>query len=146
MKRKITLSIALVLGIVLLSLIKSGSTVNAEPPQRFDWDTGVVTLGANQILRISGDGVDQDDVIIRFRRMSYTQPVCDGGVCKQSISAQTVSAPVRLAPNEAAVIDCEGYAYCRVVVSSNSRNVRVNASIIDAVTGKTQVLIALLIP
>ena len=40
----------------------------------FVFDTGMVTLGPNQILRISGDGVDQDDVItLRFRRIQYSQ-------------------------------------------------------------------------
>jgi hypothetical protein len=147
MKRKIILSLALALSIVLVSLIKSDSTVSAEPPQRFTFDTGLVQLGSNQILRVSIAGQGSGDPILtEFRKLTYTQTACDAGVCKQAISSQTVSAPLALAPSEAAVIDCEGYAYCRVVVSSNSPKVRVNAQLIDAATGETQVLVALLLP
>ena len=139
MKRKITLSIAIALSIALMALIASDSTVNAEPPQRFTFDTGVVTLGANQILQvtaISGQGFG-DPIPTEFRQRNYMPTACDGGVCKYAVSSQTASAPLLLAPNEAAAFTCiPGSVTVRAIVLTNNKNVRVNASIIDSITGK----------
>ncbi|HEY0459266.1 MAG TPA: hypothetical protein VGC97_09040 [Pyrinomonadaceae bacterium] len=112
MKRKITLSIALALSIVLVSLIKSDSMVSAEQPQRFRFDTGLVQLGPDQTLRVTAAGFDPgqlDGKFINFRRVEYTPGDCSGGICKSVVASQTASAPLALAPNEAAVVDCEGY-------------------------------------
>jgi hypothetical protein len=139
MKRKIILSIALVLSLVLVSLIKSNLTVNAEPPQRFTFDTGVITLGANQILTvtaINGQG-SGDPIPTEFRQRNYMPTACDGGVCQYAVSSQTASAPFLLAPNEAAAFTClPGSVAVRAIVLTNNKNVRVNASIIDALTGR----------
>jgi hypothetical protein len=138
MKQKITLSIAIALSIALLSLIRSDSTVNAEPPQRFAFDTGVVTLGANQILQvtaISGQG-SGDPIPTEFRQRNYMPTACDGGgVCKYAVSSQTASDPLLLAPNEAAVFTCiPGSVTVRATVLSNTRNLRVNAIVFDTST------------
>ena len=53
MKRRITLSITLVLSIVLVSLTSSDSRVSAEPPQRFNFDTGIIPIREGQILRVT---------------------------------------------------------------------------------------------
>ena len=58
MKRRIALSIALVLSIVSVSLMSSDSTANAARPQTYVADTGMITLGANQLLRITVAPVD----------------------------------------------------------------------------------------
>lgn len=137
MKRKITLSIAIALSIALLSLIRSDSTVSAEPPQRFIFDTGVVTLGANQILQVtavSGQGVG-DPVPTVFRQRNYMPTACDGGVCKYAVSSQMMSDPLLLAPNEAATFTCiPGSVTVRAAVLSNTRNLRVNAIVFDTST------------
>jgi hypothetical protein len=139
MKRKIILSITIALSIALLLLIKSDSTVSAEPPQRFIFDTGVVTLGANQILQVtavSGQG-SGDPIPTEFRQRNYTPTGCSGGVCKYAVSSQTTSEPLLLAPNEAATFTCiPGSVTVRANVSTNSKNTQVNASIIDTITGK----------
>jgi hypothetical protein len=140
MKRKITLSIALALSVTLLSLTSSDRTAHAQNQIRVIADTGVVTLGPNQILRISGDGVDQDDIItLRFRQMTYLQNACSGSICKYSAASQTLSASVTLMPGEAASLtvgpDIQGNTV-RVAVLSSSRNARVNVMIIDAATGE----------
>jgi hypothetical protein len=139
MKRKITLSIAIVLSIALVSLVKSSSTVNAEPPQRFTFDTGVMTLGPNQILQVTavtGQGFG-DPIPTLFRQRNYMPTACDGGVCKYAVSSQTASDPLLLAPNEAAVFTCiPGSVTVRAIVLTNNKNTQVNASIIDAITGK----------
>ena len=139
MKRKITLSIALAMSIVLGSLIKSDLTVNAEPPQRFTFETGVITLGANQILRVTavtGQG-SGDPIPVEFRQRNYMPTACNGGVCQYAVSSQTTSAPLLLASNEAAAFTCiPGSVTVRATVLTNNKNLQVNASIIDTITGK----------
>ena len=149
MKRRITLSIALVLSIVLVSLMSSDSTVKAQQPERFVWDTGIVTLRENQILRmtlakyISRDGGFRGVI----RRLSYTQGTCNGdGVCNLAVASQDTSDPVTLMTGEAVSIDfrrcispiCGGV---RGIVLSNSRDVKVNAMIIDSATGEVVSLV-----
>ena len=148
MKRKLTLSIALALGIVVLLLTSSGWPVGAEPPQRFVFDTGLVKVGAGQTLivfvavgDVNGDGsVDAADFV--FRRFEYMPGPCTAdGVCRLAIESQTVSDPTRLLPGQAASIvvdpsDPTGNTV-RAVVVSNKRSARVTASIIDTVTGET---------
>jgi hypothetical protein len=53
MKRKITLTVALVVSVVLVSLMSSDAPVRAAPPQRFKVDTGVIIPGPNQKLRVT---------------------------------------------------------------------------------------------
>lgn len=141
MKRRIILSIALVLSIVLISLLTSSdSTVTAQNQMRAVADTGVVTLGPNQILRVTAAAGDLngDDMRVRFRRVKYAQVACTGdGVCKQSIVSQTTSAAIMLTTNESAVVDAADYVLWRVVVLSNNRNAQVTAAIINASTGET---------
>ena len=148
MKRTMTLTIALVLSVVMLSLIKSDST-NAAPPQRFEWDTGAVTLGPNQILRIAADPNDPTGTpFVRFGRTTYTQNGCNAdGVCKLT-GTDTFTGPVSMMANEAASFDISpSGAAVRGLVVSNTRDLRVSASIIDTVTGETKAgLIALLVP
>ena len=139
MKRRITLSIALALSVVLVSLMSSASTAKAQPPQRFVADTGVVTLGPNQKLRLSVGGQSGNNTItVRFRRLGYSQ-MCQGPICKLTVASQTTSDPITLAPNEAGFFDIFteiSLDSVRGIVVSNSRNVRVNAMIIDTTTGE----------
>ena len=142
MKRKITLSIALALSLVLISLTASDSIVKAQPQQpRAAFDSGMVTLGANQTLRVSvvGDWNGDNDVNVRFRKTEYApEGACgSGGVCKYSIASQSTSAPLTLMPGEAAYYDQSLPMWLRIRVLSSSRNVRVTAAIIDTVTGAT---------
>ena len=139
MKRRIILSVAFAL--VLFSLMKSDST-HAQRSERFMADTGVVALGADQVLRITSDwnGDGPDTVGVRFRRIEYTQGQCNGGVCQLAISSQNVSPPAELMPGEALSIAVDptdaGTIYVRAVVLSSSKSVQVTAEIIDIVTGK----------
>lgn len=142
MKRRIILSVGLALSVVLLSLMRSDST-NAQRQERFVADTGVVALGADQVLRVTSDwnGDGPDTVGIRFRRMEYAQGPCNGGVCQVSVSSQNVSVPMALMTGEALSVavdptDPTGGIYARVVVLSSDNNVGVTAEIIDIITGK----------
>ena len=146
MKRKITLSIALILSVILVSLISSDSTVWAQPPQRFAADTGMVTLGPNQVLRVTvatGDLNGDDTVNVRLRWIEYTQGVCNsGGVCKHAIESQNTSTPVTLAPGEVVSFDHIGnFNFLRGVVLSNSRKLRVNAIVFDTSTQRVVAMI-----
>ena len=146
MKRRIILSIALVLSVAILSLMKSDSTVNAQPQRLFPYDTGIVRLGPNQILRVTlvNRSRDINDVyLVRFTQQSYMQTTCDGGVCRYEVSGQTTSDPVMLAPSEGASIGTSSGGIWRTTVLSNSRNVQVNAAIIDRTTGKVDSVYAI---
>ena len=145
MRRKIILSIAVILSITLLLLTSSDSTVKAQNQIRVVADTGIVTLGPNQKLRVSVMEAGSDNITLEnyvFRRMTYTQSVCNGGICKSVVSSQTTSPVKTLQTGEAALfdmIDPQG----RVMVLSNSQRTKVTAMIIDTVTGDvTQIIMA----
>ena len=136
MKRKITLSIALVLSLTIILLTSSDSRVEAQNQIKVVADTGVVTLGPNQKLRVSimFDGFEGGERIA-FRSIVYAPGVCSGGICKSAVASQTTSAVITLQPGEAALfdmIDPQG----QVKVLSNSQKARVNILIIDSVTGE----------
>jgi len=141
MKRRITLSIAITLSIVAISLTSSDTAVSAQNQIRIVGDTGVIKLGPNQVLRVGAvDGDTDGSDFLVFRRVGYTQDACNGGVCRLVASSQTTSSPIALMPGEAVSFqvgpDVQGNGV-RVVVLSNGRNMRGNASIVDQVTGAT---------
>ena len=150
MKPKLRNSVAIALT-VLLSVMTFVPTAKGQPPQRFNADTGVVTLGPNQILRITvgpNIGDNAGNVIVRFGRTTYTQGPCNtDGVCELS-GSNTFTSPTTLMPGEAASFDIlAASTYGRGIVISSTRNLQVTASIIDVVTGRADaVLVALLLP
>lgn len=128
MKRRIALSITLVLSIVLVSLMSSDSTVQAKNQQatgntgfatlglpnnlmsdhrdgpRF---TGTITLGQGQILRLTvNGGAGNDTLRVRFSSMVYGQTGCNNGVCKHVIvGAGPGGGPFTIIPGEALSLD-----------------------------------------
>jgi hypothetical protein len=136
MKRQIIISIALATSFILLSLTSSDSTVKAENRIRVIADTGVVTLGANQFLRISLIFDDTEGAeSVSFRRLVYAPGACSGGICKLAAVSQTTSPVITAQPGEAILfdlIDPQG----QVKVISNARRARVGIAIIDSLTGK----------
>ena len=152
MKRRIALSIAFTLGVVLVSLASSDSTAQAQPATgKVVADTGIVTLGPNQVLRLTlmgdfnGDAdVDAADYVL-FRRMEYGQESCSSdGVCKLVVTSQTTSNPIKLKPGEAVSFTCiPGSVFgVRVVVESN-RQKRVLGVVFDT---STQRVVAIMHP
>ena len=139
MKRKIILSIALALSIVLVSLTSSDSTVGAQQLRRFRTDTGVVKLGANQTLRVTAAwDLDNDgQAFVRFSGMEYAQGACNDGICKHTVSSIYNNNPTALMPGEAASYSFGMNQTVRAMVTSDRRNVRITAAIIDTVTGGT---------
>lgn len=142
MKRRITLSIAFVVSVVLLSLLSSDSTTQAQKPIRFTADTGMVTLGPNQMLRMTVVNRGKADADVRFTKMEYSQGTCNGGVCSHVVASETTSAPMSLAPGEGASTDIlcgnDGGLFqgVRGMVVANNQDVRVNCLIINTTTGQ----------
>jgi len=149
MKPKLRNSVAIALT-GLLSVMTFVPTAKGQPPQRFKADTGVVTLGPNQILRITvgpNIGDNAGNVIVRFGRTTYTQGPCNtDGVCELS-GSNTFSGPITLTAGEAASFDIlPTGAAVRGIVITTSQKVRVNAAIVNAVTGDTDGVIGPLVP
>jgi hypothetical protein len=140
MKRRLTLSTALALSVLSLALVSSDSTAQAQQQVRFRADTGIVTLGPNQVLRVTVTAVDGSDfLLVRFRRTQYAQGACNNGACKLASVTDLILDPFTLMAGEAAYIDIPqgGFAGVRGVVQSNRRNMRATATIINTVTGET---------
>ncbi len=141
MKRKITLTMALVLASLLVSLTGSDSAARAQQQARYRADTGVVTLEPNQVLRVTATGeTDGSDLLaVRFRRIQYGQGTCSGEVCKLGSVTDLILDPITLMAGEAAFMDLtqDGFKGVRIMVQSNRRNVRATAMIINTVTGET---------
>jgi hypothetical protein len=137
MKRRIALTIVLALSAVLVSLMSSDSTAQAQQRVRFRADTGIVALGANQVLRITVSG--ECGASVSFRRIQYAQVACNGGVCKLGSVTDLILDPFGLMPGEGASMDIpqDGFAGVRGNVVSNCRNMQATAVIINTVTGET---------
>lgn len=137
MKRSIACSVALAVSMILLSLASSDSPSQAQQRRLFQWDTGVVSLGPNQVLRLTGDWNGDGDTTVGFREIKYGQGACDGAVCKLITISTTTSGPHKLADGEAISLDLITTTYGRGIVTSNRRDGRVTASIINTTTGET---------
>jgi hypothetical protein len=138
MKRSIALPLALAVSVILLSLVRSDSATQAQLRGKlFHWDTGVVALGPNQVLRIVGDWNGDGDTTVGLRQIKYGQAACNGAVCKLVILSDTTSGLHNVAPGEAIALDLVATTYGRGIITSNRRDVRVTASIINTTTGET---------
>ena len=137
MKRSIALAVALAASGILLSLASSDSVSQAQQRRSFHWDTGVVPLGPNQVLRLSGDWNGDGDTTVGFREIKYGQGACNGPVCKLVIISSTTSGPHNVAAGEGISLDLVATTYGRGIVTSNRRDVQVTASIINTLTGET---------
>src|SRR6185369_2151200 len=137
MKRSIALAVALGVSVTLLLLASSDSATHAQQRNLFQWDTGVVSLGPNQVLRITGDWNGDGDTTVGFREIKYGQAACMGNVCKLITVSTTTSGPHKFAAGEAISLELVATTYGRGIVTSNRRDMRVTASIINTTTGET---------
>ena len=143
MKHRMTFLVPLILA-VLVSLMASETSVEAQDQIRVVADTGIVSLGPTRKLRlIVFDDTDGAETI-SFRRIEYTEGVCNGGVCKYSVSSQSQTSPFVIGQGEAFQLDIEGElaGHFRVVVFSNRSTVKVNAMIVDSATGEVLSIIS----
>jgi len=138
MKRSIPSAVTLAVSMILLLLVSSDSSTQAQLRGKlFHWDTGVVALGPNQVLRITGDWNGDGDTTVGFREIKYGQGACNGAVCKLVIIGTTTSGPHNVPAGEGISLDLVATTYGRGVVTSNRRDVQVTASIINTLTGDT---------
>jgi hypothetical protein len=110
----------------------------------------MLTLGSNQILRLTVEYQNGDDqLLVRFRQVNYDQGTCNNNVCKHSIVAQSQTGIINLAPGEAAVFegnpDQPIISGRVIIVVEGNKPMKVNAQIIDMTTGDVQGIIAILI-
>ncbi len=146
-RRRITLSIALALSIALVALTSFDSKAQTQNQIRVVADTGIITLGPNQMLRMAVMKDGSNNMTLEnyaFRRIEYAPGICSGGVCKQTIASQNISDTITLMTGEAASTDITplpNSSAVRVVVLSNNPNPRINALIIDTVTGQVDSLL-----
>jgi hypothetical protein len=138
MKRRITLSTALALSIVVLSLMSWEPTANAAAARTYFADSGMVTLGPNQIFRVTVANTSSTRSLIVTFSAQVTTVTCVGGVCTHTVASQTTTSPVTLTPGQAAshdIIQPPGAGAMRAIVAANSPDMQVNGLIIDATTG-----------
>lgn len=140
MKRKIALSIMFILSVGFASLTVSDAPAEAQGNRRLTSDTGVITLGPNQILRVTVNLISgNNNAGVQFRRIGYGQQSCSGGVCQHVITSPGLGGgPHIVAPNEAVWLDIDrtpGESAVRALVISN-RPVQVNAQIINTISGE----------
>jgi hypothetical protein len=142
MKRKVIFSLTLTLSL-LLSLVSLPATAQAAPPPRFRVDSGIITLGDfSQILRITvAGGAGNDAIRVRLRWMKYGTQGCSGmpPVCHHMVISQGVTPVETLGPDDALSFDIngtgvQGSGAVRVMVESNSPNVRVLGIVFDTST------------
>ena len=106
-------------------------------------DSGIVSLGPGQLLRITVVSGSAGDVQVRFRRIDYFQGGCNSNVCSLTVGSQAAPAPVTLRPGEGTSLDIPGGALgVRGIVTSESRGLQVTLQVIEATTGQ---IIAILI-
>ena len=128
---------ALGVSLILLSLVSSDSATQAQQRRLFHWDTGVVSLGPNQVLRLTGDWNGDGDTTVLFKTIKYGQGACNGAVCKLITLDTTTSGPHTMASGEAISLELVATTYGRGTLTSNRPDMRVTASIINTTTGET---------
>jgi hypothetical protein len=101
----------------------------------FSIDTGIITLGPSQTLRIVTNNNDPDvGYVVRFSQMTYSV-TSSSGTSRYTRVSQSASDPIPVAPGEGFSIDIGTSENLRVVVSSDTPELQVTAQIIDAATG-----------
>jgi len=139
MKHSKTISLSVTLSLLLL-LLGSPLTAQAAPP-RFRADSGVITLGANQVLRITINpaSLPNGNVSIRarLRWMQYGEVGCSGMplVCRHTIVSQGETGIVMLDRDDTVLFEVLGGAGpVRAVVEANNPNLTAMAVVFDTST------------
>ena len=129
-------------------LLRSDAT-GTTTVQGFVADTGVITLGPNQFLRITAM-VPQRSIVrsvtVTFNTQMNTHGSCNSsGVCVHTVASLATSAPLTMIPGQGASIDItpapnasgvRGEMLMTMEMRPDTRpDVEVNALIIDASTG-----------
>lgn len=136
MKNILTFSVVLVFCVLGL-----WTTATAQSGIKPIADSGMITLGPREVLRLTAvGGNNNDNIRVRFRLIEYTAGMCIGQECKHVLLSQTTSAPIILDANEAAstsfptTVAGEDVRYVRAVVLSDNPNTRVRGIVFDTST------------
>ena len=135
-----TSTLMLLFGLGLLSLNSSDVAAQPRTPDAVIVvaDTGVVTLGPDQLLRVTAvnGGGGQGTVSVRFKETTYSAGACNGPVCIHPVASQNTYGLLTLTGGAAASLEILNTAHgVRGLVSSDSPNLKVLAEIVDATTG-----------
>jgi hypothetical protein len=146
MKRKTKWSWLITFSL-LVSLVSLPVPAQAQQGRKFRSDTGIVTLGMGQVLRITVNGGSGNDIIrVRFAWTKYMLSSCNSdGVCRHLVQSQGTTAPVNVGPNEGASYDVQGFGGgVRVGVFVAAGDVNADALIINTATGEvvSQIIMA----
>lgn len=136
MKRRIILTIGLILTVGLIALTVSDSNVGAQRNRVFRANAGMVYIGSNQKLQIAVSNESENATInVRFGSKHYHEEMCTtGGICKYSSGSQTISDPITISPGEATSMNLVGPGIWGSWAGITNPNVQVNAMIINTVT------------
>lgn len=140
MKRNYVILTTFILSVVFLS---SYFDLSVKGQRTAVFDTGIISLGPNQILRVSivgdwnGDGRDD----IGVRQIRYSQGTCNSdGVCRMFTADQTNMPPLMIASGEAVTMDIaplpNSSGIRAIVRTSGNRRTKINVMIIDTMTGQ----------
>jgi hypothetical protein len=124
---------------LLITLISFPRPAVGQHAHRLRGDTGVVTLGVGQVLRITVNGQDGNDTFrVRFAWTKYAAAGCNtDGVCRHVVQTQGATAPVNVGANEAASFDVQGTGgNVRVSVFVAAGDVNGDFQIINTATGE----------
>ena len=142
MKYQSRVSIVLALSL-FISMLSFPLTAQGQPPIRLRGDTGVITPGIGQVMRITVNGLGGADAIrVRFAWMKYMPAGCNNdGVCRHTVESQGETAPVLLEAGEAASFDVQGTGagvrvLIQVITANNAVRARATLQLIDGTTGK----------
>lgn len=126
---------------IVLCVLASFTTVTAQNGIKPFADSGMITLGPKEVLRLTVvAGNNNENIRVRLRLIEYTAGMCNGPECKHVVLSQTTSAPIRLDAGEAAsssfpaTVGGEEVRYVRAVVLSDNPNVRVQGIVFDTST------------
>lgn len=134
MKRRLIypLAFSLLLAITVLS------NVGQAAPQRFRADSGIVTLGPNQVLRLTiGAANGTDKIKARVGWKQYGAQSCSSApvVCRHMVIGQGETPLTTVAIDEAVSFDVQQVGTgVRAVVESNNPNTQVVAMVFDTTT------------
>jgi autotransporter-associated beta strand protein len=137
-------SIALTLGLLLWPAGLARVT-QAQPSGNVRVaNSGVIRLGAGQIVRLTINGQGGNDkLVVRFRRMYYVGSA-NGGVWKTNGVTEDTSSPVALAADEAASADISqaGFDAVRIlaIVSGYTGTTHVNSGTLQIINSDGSVV------
>ena len=126
---------------ILLTVFMT-NTALAQNQLKVVGDSGAVTLGPNQVLRITvAAGHGDDAAVVRFRQIAYEPCPSSPKLC---ISSQNTSLPMSLASHEVLAVDGADFLVWRTIVLSNRRGVKVTGVVFDTSTQRvvTQIIMA----